>query len=267
MKRITFIIATAIALVSCTETNQPEEETVTYQNKGHELVAEMSEKVGKHEDLRAKKDVIYTYRYETPDGSVDISTEKYLFNGELSYGLYTQHERTFPDMEGSVEMAYDGSEYWLKVDGKSIEESDKIDVVKFKRPTNFYWFAMFQKLLSPGVQYEYLGETKSDGKEYEIVKISYNSKNDQPTDIYQLYINKETMLVDHFLFTVADFGVVETPFLMELEYEEIDGLLLPTKRRYKKSNWEAEVSDEPWILVNWTDIKFDNGLTKADFKK
>jgi len=54
---------------------------------------------------------------------------------------------------------------------------------------------------------------------------------------------------------------------MEVEYEDIDGLMIPTKRRYKRSTWEADVSEGPWIDVNWTDIKFNNGLTPADFKE
>ncbi len=267
MNKLVGILLVGIVLGACTSPMEKEEDPIVFENKGHELVAKMSEKVGEYQLLRDKHDVIYTYRYETPDGKADVSTEKYIFKGELSYGMYRQHQRTFPDLEGAVEMAYDGNEYWLKHNGQIIRDSAALASVKFKRPTNFYWFAMFQKLLSPGVNYEYLGETKMNGKDYEIVKISYDSKDDRPTDIYQLYINKKTMLVDHFLFTVADYGVIEVPFLMELEYEKIDGILIPTKRRYKKSTWEAEVTDEPWILVNWSDIKFNNGLTQKDFEK
>lgn len=267
MMKLLVISLLAMGLVSCTTSTEKEETTTLFKNKGHELVVKLSEKVGEYQKLRNKHDVIYTYRYETPDGKVDVSTEKYMFDGELSYGEYRQHERTFPEMEGTVEMAYDGNDYWLKNNGVLITDSAKIDVVKFKRPTNFYWFAMFQKLLNPGVNYEYLGEEKSNDQEYDIVKITFDSKNGNPTDIYQLYINRETMLVDHFLFTVVDYGVVDTPFLMELEYEEIDGLLIPTKRRYKKSTWDAKLTDEPWILVNWTNIKFDNGLTPKDFER
>jgi hypothetical protein len=267
MNKLSFLLIPFLGLISCNQSNSTKKEVIEYKNKGHELVAQMINKVGKLEDLRTKKDVRYTYRYETPDGKVDISTEKYIFNGELSYGRYYRHDRTFPELEGDIEMAYDGKEYWAKADGEPIEDSVKIDIVKFKRPTNFYWFAMFQKLLSPGVNYEYLGEERVNNKDYEIVKITYDSKNDKPTDIYQLYINKDTHVVDHFLFTVADYGVMDTPFLMQLEYEKIDGMLIPTKRRYKKSNWDAEVTDAPWILVNWTDVKFNNGFTKEDFQK
>lgn len=97
--------------------------------------------------------------------------------------------------------------------------------------------------------------------------MSFKSKNDKPTDIYQLYINKETGLVDQFLFTVADFGVIEEPLLMQMDYEEIDGFLIPTAREYKKSTWDAVVTDAPWIVVNWTNIKFDNKLRLEEFIK
>ena len=99
------------------------------------------------------------------------------------------------------------------------------------------------------------------------MKVTFISKDEKPTDIYQLYINKETLLVDQFLFTVADFGVMETPFLMELKYAEIDGLWIPSKRLYKKSTWNADVSEDPWIQVTWSNIKFNNNMNINDFRK
>lgn len=237
-----------------------------FENKGQQLVYDMVQKVGDYKSLRAKNDVVYTYTYQTPDGKTDISTEKYLFDGELSYGAYERHERTLPNLEGLIEQGFDGRTYWLKHKGVALNNEKYLKRVAFNRPTNFYWFTMMQKLLDPGVNYEYLKEATIDGTGYDVVKISFTSDDDKPTDIYQLYINKKTGLVDQFLFTVADFGVLETPNLMTLEYEEVDGILLPTKRLYKKSTWNAEVSDAPWIKVTWSDMKFNNGLTKEDFK-
>ena len=126
---------------------------------------------------------------------------------------------------------------------------------------------MFQKLLDPGLKYESVGEREIDGQLYDVVKIGFTSTNNKPTDIYQIYINKNTLLIDQFLFTVADYGVMEEPFLMEVEFEEIEGIKIPSKRRYKKSNWDADVLDGPWVNVTWSDIKFNNGLSVADFKK
>ncbi|QNK78715.1 hypothetical protein H7F37_06480 [Winogradskyella sp. PAMC22761] len=279
MKINTLIFITCLLLASCNN-NKAEKETPlplkakiakeeaikTFTNKGQELVYNLTQKTGNYKTLLNKKDVVYTYTYQTPDGKKDVSTEKYMFNGELSYGAYKQHERTLPNLKGSIEQGYDGNEYWLKQNGVRINDEASLKRVAFNRPTNFYWFSMLPKLLDPGVVYDYLGEKSIDNKAYDIVKISFNSEDNKPTDIYQIYINKETGMVDQFLFTVADFGVMDTPNLMQLEYEDIDGMLIPTKRQYKKSNWEAEVTDLPWIYVIWTDIKFDNNLKEEDFK-
>ncbi len=238
----------------------------TFKNEGHELVYNMVQKVGDYKMLDAKNDVVYTYSYQTPDGKADVSTEKYIFDGELSYAAYKKHERTLPNLEGLIEQGYDGKEYWLKHNGVQIKDEKQMSRVVFNRGTNFYWFAMMQKLLDENVKYDYVGDKMIKDANYSIVKVSFITDNDKPTDTYQLYINKETGIVDQFLFTVADFGVMDTPFLMELEYESIDGFLLPTKRKYKASTWDADVTDAPWILVNWTNIKFDNKLTEKDFK-
>lgn len=262
------ILALGTLVLSCND--KPEKTTKEvvkedFQNKAHELVAEMTKKVGDYQTLLNKKDVVYTYTYQTPDGKADISTEKYMFDGELSYGMYHQHERTFPDLEGPIEQGYNGKKFWLKHNGNNIQDSIRLKRVAFNRPTNFYWFAMFQKLMDPGLSYEYIGEQAINNTPYDVVKITFNSNNNKPTDIYQLYINKNTLLVDQFLFTVADFGVMDEPYLMTLKYEQIGDMLIPTQRLYKKSNWKADVSDEPWIKVNWTNIKFDNGLSIKDF--
>ncbi|MHA7100304.1 hypothetical protein [Roseivirga pacifica] len=244
-----------------TNINQPP----SFENKGHELVYHMVKKVGDYQTLASKKDVTYTYT--TPDGKSDISTEKYIFDGELSYGLYQQHERTLPELNGSIEQGYDGQTFWLKHNGKLITDTTALKRVAFNRPTNFYWFAMFQKLLDPGLNYEFIGEQSIESNSYNVVKITFDQVGDKVTDTYQLYINKETNLVDQFLFTVADFGVIEEPYLMQLAYEPVADMLIPTKRKYKPSDWNATVTDAPWITVNWTNIQFDNDLEIADFKK
>ncbi|MEW7279325.1 hypothetical protein ABW636_12095 [Aquimarina sp. 2201CG1-2-11] len=275
-KTIASMFGLTLLIISCKNTSKEKhiEEnidqkttTVVFKNKGHELVHNMVEKVGNYNKLRIKKDVIYNYTYTTPDSKSDISTEKYIFDGELSYGIYRQHQRTLPELIGTMEQGYDGINYWLKIDEKEVLDEVAVNRVKFNRPTNFYWFTMFQKLLDPGLHYEYLGNKKIKNTDFEIVKISFETQKNKPTDIYQIYINKKTGLVDQFLFTVADFGVVDTPFLMQIEYEQIDNFLIPTKRKYKKSTWNADINDEPWILVNWTDIKFNNNLKKKDFIK
>ncbi|WP_432411743.1 hypothetical protein [Rasiella sp. SM2506] len=260
----------SILLMSCgnnDKVNSQKETAPNFQNKGHELVHTMAQKVGTYDKLLEKNDVTYTYTYQTPDGKTDVATEKYLFKDELSYGAYTQHERTLPQLQGLIEQGYNGTEFWLKHNEAILTDEDFIKKVQFNRPTNFYWFTMMQKLLDTGLKYEYIGEEIIKGNDYDIVKVTFDSNENKATDTYQLYINKKTALVDQFLFTVADFNIIDTPNLMKLEYETIDGFLLPTKRKYKKSTWNADETDAPWILVNWSDIKFNNSFTKEDFEK
>ncbi|MDW5290800.1 hypothetical protein [Formosa sp. PL04] len=268
-------IISIFTLISCKneskhsikETQPTQQEDIfEFQNKGHEFVYNMTQKVGDYSKLIDKKDVVYTYTYQTPDGKSDSSTEKYIFNEELSYGLYNKHERTLPNLEGEIEQGYDGSEFWLKNKGEIVTDTTALKQVAFNRPTNFYWFTMNQKLLDPGLNYEYIKTQTIGDNDYDVVKVTFESKDNKPKDIYQVYINKETQLIDQFLFTVMEFGKSD-PLLMELKYEDIDGILMPTERRYKGSNWDAEVTDAPWVQVTWTDIKFDNDLKKSDFKK
>lgn len=261
------VILSCCVLMSCqgTTDDTETESTVEFQNKGHELVYKMTQTVGTYQQLQEYKDVSYTYTYTTPDGKSDISNEKYIFDGELSYGEYVKHERTLADLEGKVEQGYDGTNFWLKQDGKSVEDEEALKRVIFNRKTNFYWFTMMQKLLDPGLNYEYIKQDTINEKIYDIVKISFNSEEGKPTDIYQVYINQETLLVDQFLFTVMDFGVAD-PLLMKMEYEKVGEMLIPTKRKYTKADWEGNNLTENWIPVNWTDIKFNTGLTKEQFE-
>lgn len=134
-----------VSIISCKKTTKKEEKEVTtqkettinFKNKGHELVYNLVQKVGDYQQLRSKKDVVYTYTYTTPDGKADISTEKYIFDGQLSYGNYNQHQRTLPELEGTLEQGYDGKKYWLKANGKLVNDTLALKRVKFSRPTNF----------------------------------------------------------------------------------------------------------------------------------
>lgn len=256
-----------LALAGCTtQRDSLTIATPTFQNKGHEIVYQMVQKVGNYSAWSSKIDVTYTYTYTTPAGKTDITQEKYLFDGELSYGKYLQHERTLPDMPGVIEQGYDGQNYWVKQDGQLIEDEDIVAKAAFNRPTNYYWFLMMPKLLDPGLIYTHVGKQDIYGRMYDVVKVEFEGDGETPTDIYQLYINQASGLVDQFLFTVADYGVMETPLLMHLKYETIDGIMIPTIRRYKKSTWDADENDRPWTEVSWTDIKFGNGFTAADFE-
>jgi hypothetical protein len=259
----TLLTACGNKKVKSEETSKKTEVQVPkFKNKGHELVYKMTQITGSYKDLLNLKDIVFNYTYRTPDKKEDISIESYIFEGEQSYGTYLKHERTLPNLKGKMEQGFDGKGFWLKIDEKKVTDPKAIESVTFTRKTNFYWFAMMQKLLDPNINYEYLGQKNVLDKTYDVVKVTFESKNDTATDIYQLYINPKTHLVDQFLFTVVSKNVTN-PILMRVTYENVNGILLTTYRKYTKSNWDANVIKDVWVEEITKDIKFNQKLDKA----
>lgn len=237
-------------------------------HEGRELIERFAEKAGSYADLWAMKDVEYTYTYrDNATGKEDISTERYLFDGELSWAKYTTHEKfVFPDKDATPVQGFDGQTAWVTLDGRPVADQEAVGMAMFLRKTNFYWFAMMQKLLDPGTVHTHRGTREYNGVTYDLVELSFDVPEGTPADKYVLYVNPETHLIDAFLFTVVDFGMVDNPPLMEVEYETFGDVMLPVTRRYTTSNWDGEVAnDAVWTDEIMEDLKFGNGFTPADF--
>ncbi|MGI9534122.1 MAG: DUF6503 family protein, partial [Thermodesulfobacteriota bacterium] len=187
------------------------------------LIEKMVEQVGNYDKLKSLNDVQYVYTTrDSTTGKSDISTERYIFDGELSWAEFTTHEfHVFPDQIGPIIQGYNGKDSWVTINGKLVEDPEVLKLTDFLRKTSFYWFAMMQKLLDPGINYSYEGKRKVNDIEYDVVKIGHEQGIGDVSDTYLLYINPETHLVDQFLFTVLDFNITD-PFLMKVKYEEID---------------------------------------------
>jgi hypothetical protein len=237
------------------------------ESRAKALVMKVVEEAGGVDALHERKDVEYTYLYRRAGtATVDLSLERYVFDGEKSWALYRLHEGLHTSGPGPVVQGYDGSSTWQTVAGVRSKDPKSLARADFLRKTNFYWFAMTFKLLDPGVRYTYEGKKKVDATMYETVKIGFDEGVGDVSDTYVLYINPENWRVDQFLFTVLDFGKTD-PFLMKVEYERIDGVLLPVKRRYAPSSWSGEVSDS----AQWTDevsigVRFNNGFDDSLFE-
>ncbi|OEJ98790.1 hypothetical protein A8C32_06225 [Flavivirga aquatica] len=274
MKKVIYLIALTIIMASCQSknskkeeaTNQSQEEKIHFQNKAHELVYKMVQKTGTYDKLKALKNVVYTYTYRTSDQEEDVSIEKYIFEGEHSLGEYSKHERTLSNLKGNIIQKYNGDTFSLEHQNKSINDPELLHQVEFTRKTNFFWFTMMQKFLDPGIEYEYLRKETVKENEYDIVKISYKLNDGNPSDVYHLYINSKTLLVDQFLFTVVDHGIINKPLIMEVKYEKVNDILVPSYRRYTKSNWKGEILKDEWVEEISTNIKFNQVINKEEFK-
>ncbi|NIP30073.1 MAG: hypothetical protein GTN59_05765, partial [Candidatus Dadabacteria bacterium] len=240
----------------------PTVSSIEYDSKDpKQLIQKMTDKTGTYEKLLHLRDV--QYKYTTTDsktGAEEVSIERYIFDGELSWARFIKHElHVFPDKKGEVIQGYNGKESWVTLDGQLVEDPAAIKLADFLRKTNFYWFSMMQKLLDPGIIYTYGGKKTVNGIDYDTVKIEFESGVGDVSDTYLLYINRNTNLIDQFLFTVMNFNITE-PYLMKLEYEEVNGLLLPAKRKLTKSNWNGDILEDSWTHEIMTEIKFNNNF-------
>ena len=232
------------------------------------LIVIMVSEVGDVNNLKSLRDVEYVLTYrDSSTGKEDVSVERYIFDGELSYGTYNKHELyVLPDKKGKVVQGYNGMESWATLDGSLLEDPADLKMAHFIRKANIYWFCMMPKLLDPGVNFSYAGKRKSDGINYELVEITFGKNVGETRDKFLLYINPKTYLVDQFLFTIKALDLKD-PLLMKVEYEEVSGINLPVKRKMTQSNWKGEVLEDSWTEEYMTDIKFNNGFNKSDFNK
>jgi hypothetical protein len=232
------------------------------------LVNAAVEKVGGLDRLYELKDVEYLYTYKrTSDGKKDVSIERYIFDGELSWAKYTEVENN-PAWDGKeVIQAYNGKDTWVTINGEESKEPGDVRRSDFLRKTNYYWFAMMFKLADPGTYHRYEGTQQVEGIDYHLVRLSFEEGIGDVQDTYLLYINPYTGLVDQFLFTVMDFDVKD-PLLMKVDYVAVDGVMLPASRRYIRSDWQGGIPEgEAWVLEMMQDIKFNNGFKPSDFAK
>lgn len=281
MHRLTTVLTLAFLIASCDSSESGQSAQTDDQNTAHsveteiseesdpakQLIMEVVEAVGGQNALWDLKDVEYEYIHRSPDGTENLSTERYIFDGELSWGLYEKQERyDLPDDASQFQQAWDGSVTRASLGSEMLEQDDPLlRRADFTRKTNLYWFAMMHKMLDPGMVYALDEDRKVDGKLYKIVKVGYESGVGDVQDTYVLYINPETKLVDQFLFTVMDFDRTE-PLLMRCEYEEVDGALLMTYRKYAPANWAGEVLKDAWTEEISNNIKFNNGFRPIDLK-
>ncbi len=230
-----------------------------------QLIDQMIDVSGGQELLYQLKDVEYRYTYQNAKtGKKDVSLERYIFDGELSWARFDEQNNALAQVPGQLVQGFDGAKAWATIDGEAQSDPQILKMADFLRKTNYYWFAMMFKLADPGMTYKYNGERNLEGIPYQIVEVGFEVGVGDVQDTYVLYINPYTHLVDQFLFTVLDFGRKD-PLLMRVQYGHVDGLMLPVVRRYIAADWEGTPQGDDWTLEIMQDIKFNQNLDRAAF--
>lgn len=248
LKIFPFVLITFVATVQAQE--------------ARELITKVVEANGGKNALHKLKDVSYDYTFIVKDnGLADVSNERYIFDGEVSYAQYTKRQvYVLPQMSGETyTQFFNGRTTVSKIDGKVITEEQPAYIGHIFRKTNYYWFTMMFKLLDPGVNHKMLPSRDVDGVAYKIVEMTFGDNiGDSSNDKYILYINPKTYLIDQFLYNATGFGLTE-PNIVKAKYEKIDGVYLSTHRKYASADWDGNVLKESWTEQLTKNVKFNNG--------
>lgn len=251
MKKLAYI--TIFGLMACNTTHNVQD--------AKSLISKVVEANGGVNAFNALKDVSFDYTFRFKEkGLVDISTERYIFEGEVSYGQYTKRQfYAIPQMEGMHTQFFDGTNTVSKLNGETITEEQPAYIAHSLRKTNYYWFAMMFKLLDTGVNLKMMPIRNVDGISYKIVEMTFGKNVGDVSDRYLLYVNPETYRIDQFLYTALAFGATE-PSLMKIEYEKIDEIYVSTYRKYTPADWQGNVIKEDWTEQLTKNVKFNNGF-------
>jgi len=263
---ITLIIVTGICTACKSEKKIPTNnvkttETVSFKNPAKQLIADMIKVTGDYKKLKELKNVEFNYTFLNPkNGLKDVSTERYIFDGEISWGEYKTH--TFyvkPKTPGTITQFYTKDTTKTTLDGNILNEAKEARITSFTRKANFYWFCMMQKLLDPGLHYELLPNRTVNNIEYKIVKVGFEKNIGNVQDDYILYINPKTHLVDQFIFTVKE-SKIPGQLLMKVSYEKVNDIMIMSKREIYVSDWEGTIKGDMMIKQLTNDIKFNNNF-------
>jgi len=235
--------------------------------KSRQVIDNMISVVGSYEKLWSLNDVEFHYVYDNFDAGRDVSDEKLIFDGESTWARYTEHKRNvLPKQEGIAEQSLINGKAQLTLNGKFVTDEKALGATTFIREVNPFWFSMIYKLEDNSTVYKYLGTEKMDGKEYDKVSLKYdnNMTNKAADDEYILYFNKKTHMLDLFFFSLPAFGIQDPILKMEHNYENINGVFIPTVRRSYAPNpdtGEYTLNGE----YTFSKIKFNNGFKPSDF--
>ncbi len=231
------------------------------------ILAAVEKTHGGWDHLRRKKDVAYHYEYTVTEGKADISTERYIFDNEISFGYYTRHEiNTLPTEKGIVTHFFDGENTTITLNENSIEKEKSVAIAEFVRRANYFWFVMPYKLNDSGTISKYLGTEVHNEITYSKVEVTYDAAatGKAENDIYILYINPDTHTIDRFYFSLPFLGINAPVILAEYTYEMVQGQKLATKRIYFLPDSEGTYGKAPSITQTLSQIKFNNGFTKEN---
>ncbi len=119
--------------------------------------------------------------------------------------------------------------------GQPVADPKELLTFGYRRFINdTYWLLMGYKTFDPGVTREYAGEKSENGAVYDVVKLSFSDVGLTPGDVYWMWVNRNTGLVEQWHMKLQGMKPEEEPSVVTFrDYRRIGGLLLSTRREMK----------------------------------
>ena len=175
---------------------------------------------------------------------------------KLEHSVVDLQHRYERIMYPTYEMGYDGEEYWYHADSIPEDHPDP----KFYINLQFYFFALPFVLGDPGINYEDIGQRSFQGKDYEVVKITYQEGiGTASKDQYFLYLDPESHMLKLLLYSVTYFNAENASKFNAAVYEEwqeVKGLKVPAKMTSHKWDAEKEEIGEVRYVKSFSNVKF-----------
>ena len=128
------------------------------------------------------------------------------------------------------------------------EVSDPADLLKWgygRFINDTYWLLMGLKSFDPGVSRVYEGERTNDcGEVYDVVRFSFENVGLTPGDVYWMWVNRDTGLVDEWHMKLQGSKAEDPPSVVLFrDYRRIGGLLISTRREIRGRNQFIRLDD------------------------
>ncbi|HEX2831856.1 MAG TPA: hypothetical protein VHW00_02515 [Thermoanaerobaculia bacterium] len=119
--------------------------------------------------------------------------------------------------------------------GQEVPDPKELLAFGYRRFINdTYWLLMGFKTFDPGVTREYAGEKTENGQTYDVVKLSFKEVGLTPNDVYWMWVNRNTGLVEQWHMKLQGSKPEDEPSVVTFrDYRRFGGLLISTKREMK----------------------------------
>jgi Family of unknown function (DUF6503) len=176
-----------------------------------------------------------------------------------SHQLIDLNSRKVLITSDTYKIGFDGQEAWIEPNMEALGIPPR-----FYASTPFYFFGLPFLFADPGVNTESLGTKELDGKEYNVVKFTFDKGvGDTPDDDYVAYFDKETDQLTVLNYIVTYPPLMQGKSIEELErhagvYEEwqkVGGLLVPKKISFYE--WtDGNLGEEPHGAMVFENVIF-----------